>query len=311
MTHDSWPTRQGPLHTRFDWYEMTVDGRDDTQTAIAIADEVGGKLTRGKGRNGYASCIVVERDDDVLAQVYGRSVRDGEVHVVTSSDACDEVVPIIRRRWLDHRVSRVDSAADFAADFADIDDRALRFAADRGLSHRLVTDSAGGATRYLGAPSSAFRVRVYKKSEQLRALHPDRAHLVPDGIVRVELQARPEKREGKEKAAQYSADDVWAMSKWAGEFARTILGTDPRGKTLQFHRPSSWARSLHYLGAQYAPSVARRIEDTGDPNAVVLEVLNALLGGTDAPETPTTVNALDRAALVAEALEHVARSKQA
>jgi len=198
----------GTFAARFDWYELTADGLDDGRVAPALALSLGGSVSRGKGRNGYAVCEVVEREDRVLAQVYGRSARAGEVHVVTTSEACDEVVPLLRRLYPEHRVSRADSSVDFASDFDSLDARALDLARERAVAHRLITDSAGGATRYLGAPSSELRVRVYRKSEELRAKHPERAHEIPDGIVRVELQARPGKRAIKERAAELTADEL-------------------------------------------------------------------------------------------------------
>ena len=136
------------VSSRFDWYEATFDlpGEDD-RVACAIALAVGGHLVRGRGRNGYAVCWHVERADEVLAQVYGRSARLGEVHVTITSESCDEVVPVLRRLYREHRVSRADSAVDFAADFAELDELVLGFVTERGLSHRMVTNREGGVTR--------------------------------------------------------------------------------------------------------------------------------------------------------------------
>ncbi|MDQ2647872.1 MAG: hypothetical protein M3020_29010 [Myxococcota bacterium] len=263
------------LETRFDWYEVTFDGADDGRERTALALALGAEVTRGKPRNGYAECWVFERDGGVLAQLYGRSARLGELHVVTSSEACDEVVPIIRQLWPEHRVSRADSAVDYAADFDALDRIAVGFAVDRGISYRLVSDSNGGATRYLGAPTSELRVRVYKKSEQLRALHPEAAATVPDGIVRVELQARPGKRAVKERASLMGPDDLWGLAAWSQLFALETLGFDAPRVPTHFRRPSDWDRALHYLGQQYGPGIERRVLELG-ADRVRAEVLEAL-----------------------------------
>lgn len=262
------------LVSRFDWYAATIDAADDGRVSSGLALGLGASLVRGKGRNGYAECWAVERGDDVLAHVYGRSARTGEVHVVASSESCDEVVPLLRRRWPEHRVARADSAVDFAADFAQLDRLAVGFAEARGISFRLVTNSDGGATRYLGAPSSEVRLRVYKKSEQLRALHPERSD-IPDGIVRAELQVRPGKRDVKEATSSMTADDIWGLSAWSRDFAAELLDLDAPRTATHFRRPSDWSRALHFLGQQYAPMVARRAELVGLDQART-ELLDAL-----------------------------------
>lgn len=264
------------LQSRFDWYEFTFDGFDDGREVSRLALALGGTVTAGRGRNGYATCSNIERDGNVLAQVYGHSARAGEVHITITSESCDEVVPIIRRLWPDHRVSRADSSVDFAMDFETLDSAAVAFAEARNLSHRLFTSSDGGATRYIGARSSEVFVRVYKKSEQLRALHPERALEIPDGVVRFELVTRPNKREVKSKVAQMAADELWGLGKWAQEFALEFLEIDAPRVSTHFRRPSDWSRALHYLGAQYKPMIQRRIAEVG--LEVVRDELTDVLG---------------------------------
>ncbi len=266
------------LGTRFDWYELTLDGADDGRERSMLAVALGARPVRSKGRNGYAEAFALDRDGVTLAQVYGRSARHGEVHIVTTSEACDEVVPVLRRLFPNHRVSRADSSVDYAAEFELIDERAVEFARETGISFRLVSDSDGGATRYLGAPSSELRVRVYKKSEQLRALHPEAAATVPDGIVRFELQARPGKRSVKEAAAQMTADELWGLAMWTRVFAVQQLGFEAPRVATHFRRPSDWQRALHYLGKQYRPMITARAADVGVEvaRAELLEALGIL-----------------------------------
>lgn len=260
--------------SRFDWYAATIDDADDGRVSRGLAVALGGSITAGRGRNGYSKCEVVQRDDEVLAEVYGRSARLGEVHVVSSSIACDEVVPLLRNAWPVHRVARADSAVDFDADFEQLDALTLAFAKERRISFELITNSEGGATRYLGARSSEVRLRVYKKSEQLRALHPERDD-IPDGVVRAELQVRPGKREVKEATAAMDADDVWGLSQWSQDYASELLGFDAVRTSTHFRRPSEWTRALYFLGKQYGPMVERRAGEVGAA-AVRAELLEAL-----------------------------------
>lgn len=273
-----------PLGCRFDWYESTHDGLDEGLAASKFAAALGGRVSTGKGRNGYAICHVITRGDDEIVRVYGRSARFGEIHVQVSSESCDEVVPLIREWWPDHRVSRADVSVDFAEDFDTLDGRAVELVERRGVSHRLMTNSEGGATRYLGSVSSEITVRVYKKSEQLRALHPDRASEIPDGVVRVELVARPGKRDVKERAARMQPDEFWGFGQWTQAFAVELLGVDAERVPTHFRRPSDHARMLHFLGEQYGPALQRRVEAVGRAQAVA-EVLDAL-GLSEGAQTP-------------------------
>jgi hypothetical protein len=268
---------------RFDWYEVTFDGEDEGLAASRLAARLSARAVQGKGRNGYAISYAIVRGDDELCRVFGRSARPGECHVVTSGVSCDEVVPIIREWWPVHRVSRADVSSDFAADFDVLDAIAVEFAAERGVSYRLVSDSAGGASRYLGAVSSETRVVVYKKSEQLRALNPDRADTVPDGIVRVEFRIRPGKRHVKERAATMQPPDFWGFSRWTQQFAERILFVDAERASTHDRRPSEWSRLLATFRKQYAPGMHRRVLEVGR-DAVVADLLDAL-GLTD-PDTP-------------------------
>lgn len=268
------------LQSRFDWYSATFDTLEDDRVPRALAAVFDAAVTLSKGKMGYAHMHTIERDDRVLARVFSGSARLGEVHVVVTSDACDKVVPLIRRLWPDHRVSRVDSAVDFSADFAALDDLALSFADARRLSYRLVTDSDGGATRYLGSPSSEVMVRIYKKSEQLRRLHPEQAAEVPDGIVRVELQLRPSSKM-KSRVASMTSDDVFGLSQWTTDFAAEFLHFEAERVPTHFRQPSDWLRAMHWIGQQYGPSVIRRVEQVGMDRAKQ-EVLAALgLGDLD------------------------------
>lgn len=256
---------------RFDWYQATVDNADDGRIPSMLALATGAKLVTGRGRNGYAVNTQLVRGDELVAEVLGHSARVGEAHIVVTSESCDEVVPLIREHYPTHRVSRADSAVDFlGVDFAALDPQLVAFATgqdsngrQRNLSSMLITDSDGGSTRYLGSPRSEVRVRVYKKTEQLRSQNRHLAHTIPDGIVRFELVMRPGKREVKEKVAQMAAADLWGCAQWSQDLASEVMNLDAERTSTHFRRPSKWSRMLHYLGVQYGPAIAEHIAEFG------------------------------------------------
>lgn len=262
------------LQSRFDWYSATFEDLDDGRVPVHLSIMLDADVTWSRGKLGYAHCATIEREERTLVRVYSGSARPGEVHVVTSGDACDRVVPLLRRTWPEHRVSRADSAMDFLADFEEIDGRALAFAQKRGLSFRLVTDSDGGATRYLGSPRSDVMVRVYKKSEEMKQRHPAQAAEVPEGVVRAELQVRPPSKV-KAAVASMSSDDLWGLGQWCRDFAAGFLDIEAERVPTHFWQASDWSRALHWLGHQYAPATQRRVEQVGRDQALA-EVLEAL-----------------------------------
>lgn len=248
--------------SRWDWYEATLDAPEDGRVTLRLAAALRASVTPGKGRNGYARGEHLERDGMTLLSVYSGSPRLGEYHLTTTSESCDEVVPVIRERYL-HRVSRADSAVDFQADWAPLDAQVLDFAQRKGLSYRLVTDSAGGATRYVGSPRSEVQVRVYRKTEQLRAVYGAAAAHVPEGIVRAEVQVRPGKRPTKELLACSSPDDAWGYARWSGELASELLALDAERTRTHFARESSWSRTSRVLAEQYGRLIRDRAEAVG------------------------------------------------
>lgn len=262
--------------SRFDWYASTFESLNLYAVAESLVSALGGSVTEGRGRNGYRKQLTVERDEKVLARVLGESVRVGEVHVVTTSEACDEVVPLLRHWWPEHRVSRCDVAVDVLADFDALDVRSVAFAEKKGLSHRLFTDNLGGATRYLGSPSSEVMVRVYKKSEELRKRHPESASEIPDGIVRAECVVRPNTRM-KGIVAKMESDEIWGLAEWSRGFAAGFFELEAERVPTHFREASDWSKALHWMRQQYGPALRRRAQVVGFEQARE-ELLAALVG---------------------------------
>lgn len=262
--------------TRFDGYEMTHDLTDEGRLAQQLALSLGATVRASKAKQGYAIGHELVRGEDELARVWEHAPgRPGEVHVVVMGGACDEVVPVLRTLWPGHRVSRVDSAQDFQGGFDELRATALRFAERRKLKHTEILGHGDGDTLYLGARSSEVRVRVYDKSAELRQKHPERASTIPDGIARVELQARPGKRQIKEAAAYLSPDGMWGLGEWTRDFASELLKLDVERVPTHFRRPSNWDRAMHYMGNQWGPLVRARAAEVGSA-AALAELASAL-----------------------------------
>jgi hypothetical protein len=277
----------GSLQARFDWYEATFEDLDPEGVAVAIAKRLGGSVAVQKGRNGYALCAVVQADDRVIARVLYRSKRVAEVHVEVTGEACDDVVPIIRKLWSVHKVSRCDVALDFAADFDQLDVLVLAFAEGRGLKHRLFTNSDGGATRYVGARGSETSMRVYKKSEELRAMYPQQAHEVPDGIVRVELIVKVHSKM-KGRLCSMEPGAMFGLSKWGRAFALEFLKVDAERVPTHFREITDWTRLVGQLVYQYGPAIQRRVSEVGREQVreELLEMFELDQGGVGDSDDP-------------------------
>lgn len=258
---------------RYDWYEATFVTLEPEQVVRRLAAAIGGEVTTGKGRYGYALCSAIDREGRVIARVFTRSKTPGEVHLAVTGESCDEVVPLVREWWPDHRVSRCDVAVDWCTDFELLDERVQKFAEDRGMKHSLFTSSDGGATRYIGSKKSEMFARVYKKSEELRSKYPDQADEVPDGIVRAEIVVRPKSR-NKAALASLPPEAVYGLSKWGKAFAAEFADIDAERIKVSFTQVSDWERIRDTLFAQYGPSVRRRAELVGveQARAELLEV---------------------------------------
>lgn len=267
------------LTVKFDWYQCTIVGTDYARTfdalALRLAAELGGVLAEGRTAYGYAVCWEIVRDERCLCRVFGKGHTRDEVHLQVTSSSCVEVVPVIRRLFPAHRVSRVDACIDVREDFDRLDEFVTAVASESGVYQELIVNTLGGATRYLGSRQSPVRARLYKKSEELRARHPEAASEVPDGIVRFEVEVRPHSRK-KADFAEMSPADVFGASRWTRTLLSRIFDLDVEPVHLSFRRPTSWQRTLSTLGRQYGPSVRQRAARVG--TAAALDELKAAFG---------------------------------
>lgn len=258
---------------RFDWYSCTLDTMEPDRIVGGLAVVLGAEVRQVRGALGYGVAWELHQGEDLLVKVFGRGSRLGEVHIQVIGDACDRAVPVLRSLWPEHRVARADVAIDLEAVFNDLDAVVLDFAKERGLKFRLVEDSDGGATRYLGSRKSEYSMRLYKKSEQLRAKG---CADVPDGIVRLEVEVKPGKRTVKEALAALRPADVFGFSRWGTDLVEAVLGLSVVRTRTHFRKPTNWAAFLaNFVAVQVGPGVRGRVAEVGKEQAVS-ELLEAL-----------------------------------
>lgn len=187
-----------------------------------------------------------------------------------------ELVDAIRHEVPEHRCTRVDSAADLEQ--PDLWDRLLPTVLDIKKRYRLRGERRGdwdfpedGRTQYLGAPSSAVRVRMYEKGRQ-----PEYRRLGRYDWVRVECQVRPEKH-AKTLYASASPIDVWGASPYTRELAATILEAHVQPlPPYAARRENERDRALRFMCQQYGPHLLSLKDDLGDWQAVGL-TLNEII----------------------------------
>jgi hypothetical protein len=171
-----------------------------------------------------------------------------------------------------HEVTRLDAREDFGD--ADAFDRMLPALLSAAERHRVRVDTRGdhllrkeARTVYLGAPSSAVRLRQYDKAAELRskfAADPVRLAAVPESLTRLEAQVRPQTHEGRKHFATIEPLAVMGSSAWLRDVWQAVAGMDLEpiqvGKAW---RQSDDDRAYAYMLAQYGGCLSRLKADLG------------------------------------------------
>lgn len=255
----------------FDWYQATI--RQPVNDVLEGLQEWGdgGRLVHSKGMHGYGHCTSLVDHDGVA----GRVLHGGShayPHVQFTGEYAQGGAEWIRATFPVHEVSRLDAREDFADEGAF--DRmlpSLLLAAER---HRVKVDTRGdhllrheGRTVYLGAVSSAVRLRQYDKAAELRAkfaADPVRLATVPPHLTRFEAQVRPQSPEGRKAFATIEPMAVMGSSTWLREVWQAVAGLDL--EPVHVGKPWRQAdddRAYAYLLAQYGGLLERVQLDLG------------------------------------------------
>lgn len=258
---------------RFDAYSATTTALGPKQL-ISLLEEVSDgpvKVVGGKGFHSFGERASVRDETGVEfgSVMWGGRQGDRAMIEVKGESTPGAVKALRERCW--HRVTRADSCADFDAPGAF--ERLLGPCMAAKAKHRLKGERRGdwedfpeeGRTQYLGAPSSAVRVRLYEKGKQ-----PEYRHLERPSWVRLEVQARPAK-DAKSEFALLSPEQVWGASSWTREIAAELLQqhVDPHPAGTVY-RHSERESALRWLCKQYGSHLMSLHQDLGSWECVGL-----------------------------------------
>jgi len=255
----------------FDWYQATIREPSDDVLEACLGLGERAYLEHGKGRQGYGTTTRVVDQEGLLAQVlHGGS--HAYPHVIFTSDQAQPGAEMIRARFPLHEVTRVDAREDFGDEGAF--DRMLPVLLSAAERHRVRVDTRGdhllrkeARTVYLGAPSSAVRLRQYDKAAELRAkfaADPVRLASVPENLTRLEAQVRPQTSEGRRQFASIEPLAVMGSSAWLRDVWQAVAGMDLEPVQVgKAWRQSDDDRAYSYLLAQYGGLLDRLKNDLG------------------------------------------------
>lgn len=252
---------------RFDAYSATTTAANHHQLAQILLDQIGtNEVTTAQGKGFHTFGERLSFKDDSGSE-YGSVMwggRQGERCMIeVKGERTPGAVEAIRAAF-PHRVTRVDSCADF--DESGAFEALLGPCIEVKKAHRLKGSKAGdwddfpedGRTLYLGSTASAVRVRLYEKGKQ-----PEYRHLQRDNWARIEVQARPAK-DAKAGFSHLTPADVWGASTWTRELAGRVLAEHidphPAGTT---YRLTERDRALRWMCKQYGAQLVSLAHDCG------------------------------------------------
>lgn len=255
-----------PLSTNggygWDWSATTHDAHETVVHDLLRALDTRVALP-AKGLQGWRQSVkAYDRDGHLVGSVYFGG-RD-DVHLISTSTAADTarraVVGLDRAR-----TSRVDTRVDTLVPFEDL--RAVCEAA-AGLKARVTYmesrqgGESTGRTVYVGAPTSAVRVRLYEKWLESPGQYVE-------GTNRVEVQLRPPSR-AKEMVSGWSPAETFCASQLARRVAHELGGQIAHPGSLEKHRGTpDLEQTLEAMGAQYGAAVDRWLSIGGDIDRVL------------------------------------------
>lgn len=264
--HPSNGAKSGPYG--WDWSATTHDARDGIVADLLAA--VDARVVKpGKGLQGWSrSVLAFDREGYKRAAIYYGGGRD-DVHVLSTSAAADSVRS--RVVGMDRaRTARVDTRVDTLVPFEDL--TAILEAAAESYGSRITRVQSSergqslGRTVYLGAPSSAVRVRLYEKWLESPGEYVE-------GTNRVEVQLRPPSKV-KDRVSSWSQSETFCASRVTRDLAFR-LGTDlAPGSSLHVKRGTpDLERSMRAMGDQYGPGVREWLDLSGGDLGKVLDYL--------------------------------------
>lgn len=268
------------MTVRFDAYTATMRGPKADDLAQLLFDQVGlgGQWTKGRGFHQFGERLAAKSQDGHEVGAVSFGGRQGDLLMIeVKGEHSPAVVEALRARF-EHKVTRVDSCADFDAPGAF--SRLYRACRTVKKAHQVMGGKAGdwedfpekGRTLYLGSKASPCRARLYEKG-----LQPEYAHLSRPNWVRLEAQIRPKGREAGAVFSGLSALDVWGAGRWTRDLAAHVLQAhvEPHAAGTVY-RLSDRETALRWMCKQYGAHLLSLAEDLGGWDCVGLTLRETL-----------------------------------
>lgn len=260
---------------RWDWYQATVRAAPEQVEADLLAWFGGSWSEEAQARLGYGRGYSV-RDRNGRRAAVQEGGRNVWPNVTGSGEDAPAVADFLRAVYPEHEVTRFDSCVDTdgtgSGSWGSISGALLALLEEprRGPEvkvsmHGDWRDGRGddGRTLYLGAPSSAVRIRAYEKGKQLRSTDAPKADRVPLEAVRVEVQVRPSGT-ARRRAATVEPAEAWGFSRLAADVAgRLFAGDDLVPIRVRDVRASDDDRALLFMVKQYGAMLERQAQHRG------------------------------------------------
>lgn len=251
----------------WDWSATTHEGRKGVVDDLVHSMNPTLALP-GKGIQGWSESLVCfDREGHELGSVFWGGGRD-DVHVLSTGAAASEVRSLVAGHDR-ARTARVDTRVDTLVSFEELEALCWDAAATYGSQITKMESWGGktpGRTVYLGAPSSAIRVRVYEKWKQSPGEYVD-------GTNRVEVQLRPPSN-AKEKVSAWDAEQTFCASKTTTSLARSLGQSVDKAGTLHVKKGTpTLEEALEAMSHQYGSTVAKWLEHSGGDISKVLDYL--------------------------------------
>lgn len=219
-----------------------------------------------------------------LGQVWwgGRHERP---HASFQGDASPAAATVLRDCFPGHALARADVIAFESAEpgaFDVVQTSCLQVAASQRLRVRTAGDhllTMEGRTTYYGSPKAVVMVRQYDKAAELRAKlrDPARLALVPQELMRFEMQLRPQGAEAKRLAALASPAQLLGSAKWLRTMLHNVAGLQVEPfRARPLWRQSDVEGSYWWMLRQFRHILRSKLSDAGSAACLGLQLVDDL-----------------------------------